>query len=145
VEFAPIEDLLARADIVTLHVSLDNATQGFFGQSEFQAMRQGALLINTSRGELLDESALLKALETGKIAGAALDVLSNEQGGDLKGHPLIEYATQRENLLITPHIGGCTVESMAKTETFLAQKIVRALSSGDNQATRMQAPALALS
>lgn len=129
VEFVPTRELLTRADIVTIHVSLDHTTEGFFSNSEFESMKRGALLVNTSRGELLDEVALLTALKSGNIAGAALDVLRNEQSSDdFAANPLIEYSRQHENLLITPHIGGCTVESMAKAEIFLARKVVRALS-----------------
>ena len=147
VELVPLRELLARADMVTIHVNLDPTTEGFFGRPEFESMKPGALLVNTSRGELLDEAALLTALQSGKIGGAALDVLRNEQNSDLGANPLFEYSRKHENLLITPHIGGCTTESMAKTEIFLAEKVVRALSTEDNRAGRdgIAPPVLAFS
>ena len=86
-------------------------------------MKPGAYFINTSRGELIDEGALLERLASGSIAGAALDVLSNEDSSGMAGHPLVEYARRHNNLIITPHIGGCTVESMGKTERFMAQEL----------------------
>ena len=87
-------------------------------------MKQGTLLINTSRGALIDECALLEALLSNRIGGAALDVLGDEVSlGQTGSHPLIEYARDHKNLLITPHIGGATHESMEKTEIFMAEKL----------------------
>jgi D-3-phosphoglycerate dehydrogenase len=84
-------------------------------------MRAGAWFVNTARGEVVDENALLDALESGRLAGAALDVLANEHqlaASDLR--PLVRYASTHDNLLITPHIGGYTYESLARTEEHLA-------------------------
>jgi D-3-phosphoglycerate dehydrogenase len=125
----PLEDLLAQSDLVTLHVSLTQQTRGFFGKNEFARMKRGAWFVNTSRGELVDESALLAGLLEGRIAGAALDVLCEERSAGMKDHPLVAYARTHENLLITPHIGGCTLESMEQTEEFLAEKVVSFLQS----------------
>jgi D-3-phosphoglycerate dehydrogenase len=127
VEFVPLSELLERADIVSLHVNLDPATAGFFGPEQFAQMKAGAWFVNTSRGELIDETALLGALQTGRLSGAALDVLQGEQSGAFTGSELLRFAQQHGNLLITPHIGGCTYESLEKTEIFLAQKVVVAL------------------
>jgi D-3-phosphoglycerate dehydrogenase len=129
VELIPLNHLLAESDLVTLHVSLTGETQGFFGKDEFAGMKAGAWFVNTSRGELLDESALLASLLDGRIAGAALDVLCGEHATGMKKHPLVAYARAHDNLLITPHIGGCTAESMAHTEEFLAEKVVSFLQS----------------
>jgi D-3-phosphoglycerate dehydrogenase / 2-oxoglutarate reductase len=115
--------LLRQADLVTLHVDLSEKTRGFFGIDQFRAMKRGASFINTSRGELVDENALLCALRSKRLSGAALDVLSNENSHSLKENALVAYARQHNNLIITPHIGGCTVESMKKTEYFLAKKL----------------------
>ena len=92
-------------------------------------MKDGAWFVNTSRGELIDESALLDSLARGHLAGAALDVLCDEESAGMYNHPLVAYARIHENLLITPHIGGCTLESMRHTEEFLADKVVRFLES----------------
>jgi D-3-phosphoglycerate dehydrogenase / 2-oxoglutarate reductase len=134
----PLRQLLERADIVTLHVNLCEETLGFFGSKEFATMKPGAWFINTSRGELVDEQALLTALRSSRLAGAAVDVLCAENSGGMAGHPLVAYARDHDNLIITPHIGGCTVESLEKTELFLAQKLCcesRFTSTSDCQAS----------
>jgi D-3-phosphoglycerate dehydrogenase len=118
-----LDELLRKADIVTLHVAYSSTTQGFFGQREFSLMKEGSWFVNTSRGELVDEIALLAALRSGRLAGAALDVISDEHSGGLGDHPLIRYARDHDKLIVTPHIGGCTVESMAKTEVFMAKRL----------------------
>jgi D-3-phosphoglycerate dehydrogenase len=118
-----LEDLLQQSDIVTLHVSLSPTTQSFFGREQFSEMKAGAWFVNTARGELIDETALLDALRSGQLAGAAVDVLCGEQHDGKMNHPLVAYAREHDNLLITPHIGGCTVESMEKTEVFMANKL----------------------
>lgn len=123
----PLTELLREADIVTLHVQLSDETRGFFGWQQFAMMKEGGWFINTARGELVDESALLKSLQSGQLAGAALDVLSDERSIGMKDHPLVAYAREHDNLIITPHIGGCTAESMEKTEMFLAERLLAML------------------
>jgi D-3-phosphoglycerate dehydrogenase / 2-oxoglutarate reductase len=118
-----LAQLLRQSDLITLHASLSDETTGFFGRREFQLMRPGAWFVNTGRGELIDEAALIEALESGRLAGAAVDVLCDENSAGMAGHRLVEYARTSDRLLITPHIGGCTVESLDKTETFLAEKL----------------------
>jgi D-3-phosphoglycerate dehydrogenase len=120
----PLSQLLREADIVTLHVNLCRETNAFFGLEQFEAMKEGAWFFNTARGELIDEAALLDALQSGRLAGAALDVLAGESPDGMAEHPLVSYAREHDNLIITPHIGGCTTESMAKTELFLAERLV---------------------
>lgn len=123
VRLVALPRLLREADLVTLHADLSEKTQGLFGRGEFGLMKQGAWFINTSRGELVDEAALLDALECGHLAGAAVDVLCHEHSDGMEAHPLVAYARLHDNLMITPHIGGCTTESIEKTELFLAQKL----------------------
>jgi D-3-phosphoglycerate dehydrogenase len=125
VSMVSLDRLLGESDIVSLHVNLDDDTAGFFGASQLNAMKPGALLVNTARGELVDEQALIAALKSGRLAGAALDVLSNERSAGMSGHPLVRYANENNNMIITPHIGGCTLESMYKTEEFLAGKLAQ--------------------
>jgi D-3-phosphoglycerate dehydrogenase len=124
VALVPLLQLLEEADLVTLHVNLSEKTHAFFGRQQFAAMKEGAWFINTSRGELVDERALHDALQSGRVAAAALDVLSNEHPSGMQNHPLVGYARQHDNLIITPHIGGCTSESMEKTECFLADRLI---------------------
>jgi D-3-phosphoglycerate dehydrogenase len=119
-----LDNLLAQADAVSVHVNLTQDTRGFFGARAFAAMRKGALFINTGRGELVDEAALLSALESGHLGGAALDVLAGEDPAGMAGHPLVRYAREHKNLVLTPHIGGNTRESFEKTEVFLADRLI---------------------
>jgi D-3-phosphoglycerate dehydrogenase len=123
IEVVGREELLRLSDIVSVHVDLNPETAGFFGATEFEQMKPGALFVNTARGELVDEPALLHALRSHRLAGAALDVLGGENANGMGSHPLVAYAKDHDNLLITPHIGGCTKESMQMTELFLAQKL----------------------
>jgi D-3-phosphoglycerate dehydrogenase len=128
VTFVPLFSLLQESDIVTLHVNLCEETHQFFAREQFAAMKPGAWFINTSRGELVDEKALLEALQSGRLTGAALDVVCGESpSGGMRNHPLVAYTREHENLIITPHIGGCTAESMEKTESFLADCLVTLL------------------
>ena len=126
----PLAKLLSEADVVTLHVNLCDDTYGFFGREQFQSMRPGSWFVNTSRGELVDEESLLDALRSERLAGAALDVLRDENAAGMAGLPLVEYAKTNPRLILTPHIGGCTRESMEKTERFLARRLVAMLTAG---------------
>lgn len=126
VRFLPFEALLQQSDVVSLHLPLTHATRGLVGPRQLELMKRGAWLINTSRGGVVDESALLAALEAGRLGGAALDVLVNEDSRSaawLEGHPLVAYASRHDNLLLTPHLGGATREAMAATEEFMARKL----------------------
>jgi D-3-phosphoglycerate dehydrogenase len=118
--------LVARADVVSLHVSYDASTRHIIDAPVLAAMRPGAILVNTSRGGVVDETALLDALRRGHLGGAALDVLEGEPTIDAS-HPLVAWAKTHDHLLIVPHIGGNTRESFVKTETFLAGRVVEAL------------------
>jgi len=124
VRLVGMAELLGRAEVVSVHVNLTAETRGLLGAAELAAMRPGARLVNTARGEVIREEALLEALRSGHLGGAALDVLADEHavGGD---HPLLRYARGHGNLLLTPHIGGCTGSSMERTEEFLAGKVAR--------------------
>ncbi|MFA5133289.1 MAG: hydroxyacid dehydrogenase [Patescibacteria group bacterium] len=124
-EAVTLEDLLKRSDAISIHVPLNSETENLIGEKEFNLMKLGVYIVNTSRGKVIDESVLLSALQNGKIGGAALDVVTNEDanGKFLGDHPLLEYAKNSDNLLIVPHIGGATYDSMAKTEDFIAEKV----------------------
>ena len=120
--------LLRQSDILSIHVPLNESTIGLISSAEFAQLPQGALLINTSRGAIVDEDAMLASLISGHLGGAATDVLADEriQNKDQLS-PLILYARENDNLLITPHIGGATADSMAMTEIFMARKLQRFL------------------
>lgn len=121
--------LLGSSDIVSLHVDLNPKTVGFFGKREFSQMKEGAWFINTARGELIEEAALLASLQERRVAGAALDVLADESSLGMGTNALVQYARTHGNLIITPHIGGCTGDSMRMTEEFLAEKVAKLLAS----------------
>jgi phosphoglycerate dehydrogenase-like enzyme len=99
VRYASLNDLLASSTIVSLHVPLTRATRGLIGQTELAKMPLGAFLVNTSRGEVIDEVALRRAIESSKLGGAALDVLYNEGPG---GNPFADLP----QVIVTPHIAG---------------------------------------
>ncbi len=100
-----LDELLSQADIVTLHVALTPETEGFLGRSRLACMKLGAILINVSRGRLVDEDALIAALRSGRIAHASLDVFASEP---LRGeHPL----TQLDNVTLTSHSAWYTAEA----------------------------------
>jgi D-3-phosphoglycerate dehydrogenase len=125
--------LLESSDVLSIHVSLTEETRGMVSVEELDCLPRGAILVNTSRGAVLDEAALLSALESGRLAGAGLDVLQDEHRIGEGQHPLIEYARTHENLLITPHIGGATQESVEKADLFLVKKVREFLIEKDQQ------------
>lgn len=132
VRFVSLDQLLQQSDIVSLHAAYTPETENLIDATCFSWMKQGAYFINTARGEIVDESALLHALQTGHIAGAALDVLRGEYSNHthwMKKDPLIRYAQKNDNLIITPHIGGATSDSMEKTEIFMAKKLKKFIES----------------
>jgi len=121
-------ELLADTDVLTVHVNLHPGVVRLIGRPELAALPSGAVLVNTSRGQILDEAALLDVLVSGRLGGAALDVLADERRQDIRSNnPLLAYAKHHRNLLITPHIGGATHEAMGKTEVFMAQKLTQFL------------------
>lgn len=122
IEKTELHSLLAGADFVTVHVPLAEETRGLLGQEELAAVKPGAILINTSRGEIVDEAALLSSLENGRLAAAGLDVLSGEP--EVAEHPLLRYAREHDNLVITPHIGGFSPDALRFVLTFSCQRIL---------------------
>lgn len=119
-----LDDLLCRSDVLSIHVPLSEETCHMIGHRELSLLPKGAFVINTARGAIMDEIALVDALKRRHIGGAALDVIEDERNlENLKNSSLLEYAKNHNNLLITPHIGGATHESMRKTEVFMAKKL----------------------
>jgi len=111
------EDLLKRADYVTLHVPLVPATKGMIGEKELMMMKETAFLINTARGGVVDEQALLKALDENQIAGAALDVFEMEPPADWK---LVKHP----KTIATPHVSSSTLEAQDRVGDLTAEKVI---------------------
>jgi D-3-phosphoglycerate dehydrogenase len=122
VEGVSFDDLLARSDFISVHAPLLPATRGLIGTAAFARMKKGALLINTARGPLIDEAALVAALDSGRLGGAALDVVSVEPLA--KDSPLIG----RDNVIITPHTAFYSVEALEELQTKCASDVARVLS-----------------
>jgi glycerate dehydrogenase len=116
VEFTPLDDVLAQSDVISLHCPLLPATRNLIDMAAFRKMKRNALLINTARGGLVDEAALIRALDEGLIAGAGFDVLTVEPPRD--GHPLLDL--RRPNFILTPHVAWASDGAMQ----FLADQLV---------------------
>jgi D-3-phosphoglycerate dehydrogenase len=127
VEPLDLYDLLSESDFVTLHVPARPDTEGLIGTEELAAMKPTAYLVNTSRGSVVDESALLAALDGGKIAGAALDVFQEEPAGEspLARHP---------NVIATPHIGASTADAQSTAALEVARELVARLGNAGSRA-----------
>jgi glyoxylate reductase len=118
--FADSETLLREADFVSLHLPLTPGTRHYIGERELNLMKETAILINTSRGPVVDEKALVKALREKRIWGAGLDVFERE--------PDLEPGlSELENVVITPHLGSATIETRARMGNLAAENILAAL------------------
>lgn len=127
VEQVGFDEMLSRSDIISINVHLNDSTRGMISEDVISKTQKGVIIINTSRGAIIDETALLKGLRSGHIAGAGLDVIHGEWDEDLYNHPLVEYSRKHTNLIISPHIGGSTVESIEDARLFMAKKLFREL------------------
>ncbi len=124
VELAPFEEVLERADFITIHTPLTNETRGMIGAAAFARMKKGVRLVNCARGGIVDEAALQQAIESGKVAGAALDVFAQEPPPP--DHPLLRL----EQVICTPHLGAATEEAQVNVAVAIAQQIVNFLTRG---------------
>ncbi len=124
VKLVDFDTLLGQSDVLSVHIHLTDENRNLINEKTLAKMKKGAILINTSRGAIIDEQALLKALSSGHLAGAGLDVIDGEWNNNLKTHPLIQYANENENLIISPHIGGVTYESQKMTLEFIIRKLI---------------------
>jgi D-3-phosphoglycerate dehydrogenase / 2-oxoglutarate reductase len=125
VEMVDFNALLARSDALTIHIHLNAKTDGLIDASALARMKTSAILINTARGRIVHEVALIDALRNRTIAGAGLDVIDGEwmTEKERSAHPLIAFAREYDNLVISPHVGGATVESIYGARVFMARKI----------------------
>lgn len=123
VELVKLEELLAESDFISLHAALSPATQNMINAQAIAQMKRGVRIVNAARGELIDEAALAEALESGKAAGAALDVFAEEPP---KNSPL----TSLPNVIATPHVAGSTTEAQEEVGTQIAQQVRDYLADG---------------
>lgn len=123
VELVPLDDLLRRSDVISLHTSLSPSTEKMINEASLAKMKRGARLVNCARGELIDEAALADALKSGQVAGAAVDTFAVEPP---KNSPLIGLP----NLIATPHIAGSTAEAQEEVGTAIAQQVRDYLADG---------------
>lgn len=130
VKSVSLEELLKTSDFVSLHMNLTEETRGFMGAREFELMKESAFLINTARGEVVDTEALCDALEKGKIAGAALDVLPTE-GAEISkiahADPTYQRLFKLDNVIITPHIAGATADNVRLTFEIALKNVVQVI------------------
>jgi D-3-phosphoglycerate dehydrogenase len=123
--YTPFDDVLREADVISLHTPLTPETRHMIGEREFSLMKSTAILINTARGNLVDEAALVEALRSGHMAGAALDVFDEEplaSGSPLRSLPKV---------ILTPHIAASTVEAQRYVGTQIVDQVLAALRGED--------------
>lgn len=120
VEYRDLDGLLREADVVTVHVPLQDRTRGMFGEEEFRTMKRTAVFVNTARGAVVDEAALAAALDAGEIFAAGLDVYEREPAV----HPSL---LERDDVVLAPHLGSATVETRTAMGLAAAENVVAAL------------------
>lgn len=125
VERVSFDDLLARSDFVTLHAALTPKTKGLLGKEAFAKVKPGIRIVNAARGALIDEDALVEALESGRVAGAALDVLLQEPADP--ANPLLHM----DNVVVTPHLAASTAEAQREVGIQIVSQVVDALHGSD--------------
>jgi (S)-sulfolactate dehydrogenase len=118
----PLDELLARSDVVSLHLPLTPETRALIDEARIARMKPGAILINSARGGIVDEAALARALAAGRLAGAALDVFEHEP------LPARSVLADAPNLILTPHVAGVTLESNERVSGLIAERVAAFLS-----------------
>lgn len=120
VELCSLDDLLAASDFITVHTTLTSGTRGLIGEEELRKVRPGVRLINVARGGIIEEAALARALEEGRVAGAAIDVFTKEPA---VGNPLLHAP----RIIVTPHLGASTTEAQERVAVDVAEQIAAVL------------------
>jgi D-3-phosphoglycerate dehydrogenase len=124
VHLVPFDEVVRNSDWITLHAPLDDGTRRMIGEAQLAAMKDGVVLVNCARGGLVDEDAVLRALEAGKVAAVAFDVFDREPPGR---HALFRHPRS----VFTPHLGGQTAEAQRRVATDVAESIGMALTRGE--------------
>jgi len=120
-----LKELMSNCDFITVHVHLTDETKRLVSRECFEVIKPGCIFINTSRGSVIDQVALLEFLENGHLLAAGLDVLEGEP--DIDHNPLVEYARNHDNLIITPHCGGFSPDAVAMVSVHAARKVIKSL------------------
>jgi D-3-phosphoglycerate dehydrogenase len=123
VQMVDFDTLFRESDVVSIHVHLTDANRKLVNRDALLKMKRGSIIINTSRGAVIDEPALLDALNSGHLAGAGLDVIEGEWEPNIRDHPLLRYLREHDNVVITPHIGGVTHESQRMAFAHTVKKL----------------------
>jgi D-3-phosphoglycerate dehydrogenase len=131
----PLEELLAGSDVVSLHLRLSDQTRGFLGATELAKMKPGAIFVNSARGPIVDEAALMEALRRRRIAGAGLDVFDTEPLP--QGHPLVNL----DNVVLSPHAAGITPEALEAGLRLSVENVWRFLEGSPQNVVRSAAAA----
>lgn len=133
VERVSLREVFSKADVLSLHIPSNPETHHFVNQEKLSWLPAHAVLINTARGEVIDERALLSALQNNRLAGAAIDVLEGDSTWEEQveeEHALVAFAKMNKNLLITPHMGGYGIDSIYKTRRFMVDKLLAEVTGG---------------
>jgi len=133
-----LKEMLKRSDIVTLHVPSDRTTRNMINADTLKAMRKGGILINHSRGDVVDIDALKKAISTGKLSGAAIDVFPEEP--EKSGDKFVSVLQNLPNVILTPHIGGSTEEAQANIGLDVTAKLIKYLDFGTSEGSHTVPP-----
>ena len=123
--------LLRESDILHIHVHMTPQNYHLFNADTLARMKDGAVLINTSRGDVIDERALIEALKSKKLKAFGADVLHDEWREFMGDSPMVQYAREHDNVILTPHIGGVTTKSFVDARLFTARKLVHYLETGE--------------
>lgn len=127
IEQVDLDTLLSESDAISLHLHLTDATRFMFDRQRIARMKKGVILVNTARGDLLDEEALVEGLEQGHIGGAGLDVFHDEWDPNRANHALHRYARSHDNLIITPHSVSYCLEGLRGARIFVARRLAQRL------------------
>ena len=120
-----LNELMRECDFITIHVHLTDETRGLISRKYFNIMKRDSVFVNTSRGAVVNQDALLESLKNGHLLAAGLDVLEGEP--DIDHNPLVEYARNHDNLIITPHCGGFSPDAVAMVSVHAARKVIKSL------------------
>tara|TARA_R110002074_G_scaffold58179_3_gene142696 strand:+ start:3106 stop:4026 length:921 start_codon:yes stop_codon:yes gene_type:complete len=117
-----IEEMLSKSDVISLHVHVNEGTKYMINERLLGYIKENSYIVNTSRGEVVDERAIVDAINSGKLLGYATDVIEDEFGS-IKKSPIVKAMKQGKNIIITPHVGGMTTEGQTKAYTWAINKL----------------------